>query len=163
MSCWRKVLSFSVGAIAVATLTLSASASQLATESQAAVPKDVQQLIVVDYQAMENSDIAMKLRAKVLPPELKRLQDALQHSGMNVNQSVVQLTFASYRVSGTFRRVLWASPPDSSRYSSSRIISRSTMSKASGAERDDLSDGEYGIERGVFGSDHDDLRFPGSD
>lgn len=98
MSRWRKVLSCSVGAIAVAALTLSASASQLATESQAAVPEDVQQLIVVDYQAMENSDIAMKLRAKVLPPELKRLQDALQQSGMNVNQSVVQLTFASYRV-----------------------------------------------------------------
>ena len=77
MNCWKKVLSFSVGAVALATLTLSASASQLATESQAAVPKDVQQLIVVDYQAMENSDIAMKLRAKVLPPELKRLQDAL--------------------------------------------------------------------------------------
>ncbi len=100
MNRWRKVLSYSVGAIAAATLTLSASASQLATESQAAVPKDVQQLIVVDYQAMENSDIAMKLRAKVLPPELKRLQDALQQSGMNVDQSVVQLAFASYRVPG---------------------------------------------------------------
>jgi hypothetical protein len=98
MNRWTKVLSYSVGMIAVATLTLSASASQLATESQAAIPKDVQQLIVVDYQAMENSDIAMKLRAKVLPPELKRLQDALQQSGMNVNQSVVQLAFASYRI-----------------------------------------------------------------
>jgi hypothetical protein len=98
MSRWRKILSCSVGAIALATLTLSASASQLATESQAAIPMDVQQLIVVDYQAMENSDIAMQLRAKVLPPELKRLQDSLQQSGMNVGQSVVQLTFASYRV-----------------------------------------------------------------
>ncbi len=100
MNRWTKILSYSVAAIAMATLTLSASASQLATESQAAIPKDVQQLIVVDYQAMENSDIAMKLRAKVLPPELKRLQDALQQSGMNVDQSVVQLAFASYRVPG---------------------------------------------------------------
>lgn len=100
MNRWRNLLSYSVGAIVLATLTLSASASQLATESQAAVPRDVQQLIVVDYQAMENSDIAMKLRAKVLPPELKRLQDALQQSGMNVSQSVVQLAFASYRIPG---------------------------------------------------------------
>src|ERR1700734_3371801 len=100
MNCWTRVLSHSVGVIALATVSLSASASQLATESQAAVPKDVQQLIVVDYQAMENSDIAMQLRAKVLPPELKRLQDSLQQSGMNVNQSVVQLTFAAYRVPG---------------------------------------------------------------
>ncbi len=77
-----------------------ATASQLATESQAAIPKDLQQLIVVDYQGMENSDVAMKLRAKVLPPELKRLQDALQSSGMNVDRSVTQLAFASYRVPG---------------------------------------------------------------
>ena len=100
MSRWRKFLGHSAWVVALAMVTVSASASQLATESQAAVPTDVQQLIVVDYQAMENSDIAMKLRAKVLPPELKRLQDALQQSGMNVNQSVVQLAFASYRVPG---------------------------------------------------------------
>ena len=100
MNRWRKLSGYSLGAIAPATVTLSASASKLATESQAAVFEDVQQLIVVDYQAMENSDIAMKLRAKVLPPELKRLQDALQSSGMNVNQSVTQLAFASYRAPG---------------------------------------------------------------
>jgi len=75
-------------------------ASQIATESQAAIPKDVQQLIVVDYPQMENSDVAMKLRAKVLPPELKRLEDALEKSGMNVDQSVAQLAFASYRMPG---------------------------------------------------------------
>lgn len=80
--------------------TWPAMASPLATQSQAAIPKDVQQLIVVDYQAMENSDIAMKLQAKVLPPELKRLQEALENSGMNVNQEVTQLAFASYRVPG---------------------------------------------------------------
>ncbi len=89
-----------LGALAIGMASLSAAASPLATESQAAVPKDLQQLIVVDYQKMENSEIAMKLRAKVLPPELKRLQDALQQSGMNVNQSVTQLAFASYRVPG---------------------------------------------------------------
>lgn len=100
----RRAGQVSLAALALGTFffcgTGSAFASQLATESQAAIPKDVQQLIVVDYQEMENSDIAMKLRAKVLPPELKRLQDALQHSGMDVNRSVVQLAFASYRVPG---------------------------------------------------------------
>ena len=73
-------------------------ASGLATNSQAAVPKDVQQLIVVDYQAMQDSSVAMKLRDKVLPPELKSLQDALQHSGMNIGQSIDQLAFASFRM-----------------------------------------------------------------
>lgn len=97
---WKNILGTAVGMLALAAATLPASASPLAAESQAAVPKDLQQLIVVDYQEMENSDIAMKLRDKVLPPELKRLQDALQHSGMNVSRSVTQLAFASYRVQG---------------------------------------------------------------
>ena len=89
-----------LGGLLLGASSLPAFASPLATESQAAVPKDVQQLIVVDYQKMEESDIAMKLRAKVLPPELKRLEDSLQRSGMNVNQSVAQLAIASYRAPG---------------------------------------------------------------
>jgi hypothetical protein len=96
----RPLAMLALGGAIMAVSALPSLASPLATESQAAVPQDVQQLIVVDYQAMENSDIAMKLRAKVLPPELKRLQDALQSSGMNVDQSVAQLAFVSYRVSG---------------------------------------------------------------
>ncbi len=100
MARWKKNLGNALGALALVVAALPASASPLAAESQAAVPKDLQQLIVVDYQAMENSDIAMKLRDKVMPPELKRLQDALQHSGMNVSRSVTQLAFASYRVPG---------------------------------------------------------------
>ena len=100
MNRCKKVLGCSLSAFALAAVTLSASASPLATNSQAAVPYDLQQLIVVDYQAMENSDVAMKLKEKVLPPELKRLQDALQSSGMNVNRSVTQLAFASYRITG---------------------------------------------------------------
>lgn len=100
MNRWTKNLSCALAGFALAACTLSASASQLASEAQAAVPKDLQQLIVVDYQRMEDSAIAMKLRDKVLPPELKRLQDALQSSGLNVNRSVTQLAFASYRVPG---------------------------------------------------------------
>ncbi|MEO6828185.1 MAG: hypothetical protein ABI164_00125 [Acidobacteriaceae bacterium] len=89
-----------LGACVLLMAALPACASQLATESQAAVPRDVQQLIVVDYPKMANSDIAMKLRAKVLPPELKRLEDSLEKSGLNVDRSVAQLAFASYRVPG---------------------------------------------------------------
>ena len=100
-----RILNGSLGAMlltamALCVASLPASASKLATESQAAVPKDVQQLIVVDYPKMENSDIAMKLREKVLPPELKRLEDSLEKSGMNVDRSVTQLAFASYRIPG---------------------------------------------------------------
>ena len=91
---FRMSLAASALALACATTAL---ASPLATESQAALPYDVQQLIVVDYQEMINSNIAMQLQKRVLPPELKHLQDALQQSGLDVAQSVDQLAFASYR------------------------------------------------------------------
>jgi hypothetical protein len=62
-----------IGMIAVA-LTLPATAAQLGQDARAAIPKDVQQLIVVDYHAMQNSPAAMDLKARVLPPELKQLR-----------------------------------------------------------------------------------------
>ena len=56
-----------------------ASAAQLSSDGKAAIPKDVQQLIVVDYRAMQNSPAAMSLKDRVLPPELKRLETALKN------------------------------------------------------------------------------------
>ncbi len=39
-----------------------ASAAQLSNDGKAAIPKDVQQIIVVDYRAMQNSNAAMELK-----------------------------------------------------------------------------------------------------
>ena len=41
-----------------------APASQLSTDARGAIPHDVQQLVVIDYRAMENSPTAMDLRAR---------------------------------------------------------------------------------------------------
>ena len=76
---------------------VSARAAQLDTDARSAIPHDVQQLIVVDYRVMQNSPAAMDLKARVLPPELKQLETALNKSGMNENQDVEQLAFAAYR------------------------------------------------------------------
>jgi hypothetical protein len=81
-----------------ASTALPASAAQIDTDARSAIPHDVQQLIVVDYRVMENSNAAMDLKARVLPPELKQLETALKTSGMNVNEDVEQLAFAAYRV-----------------------------------------------------------------
>lgn len=85
------------GLILAAALTMPLHAAQLGTEARSVVPHDLQQLIVVDYRAMQNSPSAMQLRARILPPELKRLEDALKTSGLNENQDVEQLAFASFR------------------------------------------------------------------
>ncbi len=75
-------------------------AAQLSSDAKAAVPHDVQQLIVVDYRAMQNSPAAMSLKDRTLPPELKRLESALKTSGLKVDQDADVLTFAAFRAGG---------------------------------------------------------------
>jgi hypothetical protein len=78
-----------------------AQAAQLSTDARTAVPHDVQQLVVIDYRAMENSPEAMELRGRVMPPELKQFDEALTKSGLNENHDVEQLAFALFRPSAT--------------------------------------------------------------
>ena len=89
---------FAAGALLA---SLPAHAAQLGVEARGAIPKDVQQLIVVDYRAMQNSQAAMDLKARVLPPELKDLERALANSGIDNNHDIEELAFASFRVTPT--------------------------------------------------------------
>ena len=86
-------------AVAIATILAPtfASAAQLSSDAKSAIPKDIQQLIVVDYHAMQNSPAAMELKDRVLPPELKRLETALKSSGLKVDQDADVLAFAAFR------------------------------------------------------------------
>ena len=83
----------------------SAHAAQLGNDAKAAIPKDVMQIIVVDYHAMQNSPAAMSLKDRVLPPELKRLETALKTSGLKVDQDADVLAFAAFR-SGDGQRIV---------------------------------------------------------
>ena len=74
-------------------------AAQLTTDARGAIPHDVQQLVVIDYHAMQNSPAAMDLRNRVMPPELKQFDEALSHSGLNENHDVDELAFALFRPS----------------------------------------------------------------
>jgi hypothetical protein len=74
-------------------------AAQLSTDARGAIPHDVQQLVVIDYRAMQNSTAAMDLRARVMPPELKQFDEALTKSGLNENHDVDELAFALFRPS----------------------------------------------------------------
>src|SRR5437773_7635593 len=86
-------------AVAIATIMAPtfASAAQLSSDAKASIPKDIQQLIVVDYHAMQNSPAAMDLKDRVLPPELKRLESALKSSGLKVDKDADVLAFAAFR------------------------------------------------------------------
>jgi hypothetical protein len=74
-----------------------ARAAELSNDAKSAIPKDVQQLIVVDYRAMQNSPAAMSLKDRVLQPELKRLESSLKTSGLKVDQDADVLCFAAFR------------------------------------------------------------------
>ena len=85
-----------------AAVTLSAPfahAAALSSDAKASIPHDVQQIIVVDYRAMQNSTAAMGLKDRVLPPELKKLESALVSSGLKVDQDADALCFAAFRAS----------------------------------------------------------------
>ena len=92
----KKMQTSSIAGLALA-LALPATAAQLGQDARAAIPKDVQQLIVVDYHAMQNSQAAMDLKARVLPPELKQLEQALRTSGLDENHDIEELAFASFK------------------------------------------------------------------
>jgi hypothetical protein len=77
--------------------TVAVQAAQLSTDARTAVPHDVQQLVVIDYRAMQNSTAAMTLRDRVMPPELKPFDEALRKSGLNDNHDVEQLAFVLFR------------------------------------------------------------------
>lgn len=78
-----------------------AQAAQLSTDARGAIPREVQQLVVIDYRAMQNSSAAMDLRDRVMPPELKQFDEALHKSGLNDNHDVDQLAFALFRTSSS--------------------------------------------------------------
>jgi hypothetical protein len=98
MDLLKSFLRVSIPAILFAAAA-SAPAAQLSTEARTAIPHDVQQLVAIDYHAMENSTSAMDLRARVMPPELQRFEDALRKSGLNENHDVEQLAFALFHPS----------------------------------------------------------------
>lgn len=86
---------------ALVAMPFAAGAAQLSNDARSSIPREVQQIIVVDYRAMQNSPAAMQLKDRVLPPELKRLETALKTSGLKVDQDADTLAFAAFHVPGS--------------------------------------------------------------
>ncbi len=101
----RFVLRISIPVMMLAA-TASVQAAQLSTDARTAIPHDVQQLVVIDYHAMQNSTAAMDLRDRVMPPDLKQFDEALRKSGLNDNHDVDQLAFALFRPKERANRLL---------------------------------------------------------
>jgi hypothetical protein len=76
-------------------------AAQLSGDAKASIPRDVQQLIALDYRAMENSPVAMSMRDRLMPPELKTFENSLSNSGLDVSKDVDVLVFAAFTISNS--------------------------------------------------------------
>ena len=96
MKLLKVLAKFSVSALCLA-MTIPVHAAQLSGDARSAVPHEVQQLVVIDYRAMQNSNSAMELRDRVMPPDLKQFDEALRKSGLNDNHDVEALAFALFR------------------------------------------------------------------
>jgi hypothetical protein len=72
-------------------------ASSLGTATRSVIPSEVQQIINVDYRRMRNSDTAMAMKAKLMPPNMKQFEDALKSIGVNPEKDLDQITIASFR------------------------------------------------------------------
>lgn len=82
----KTCIRFAIAPLVLVTATL-AQAAQLSTDARSAIPESVQQLVVIDYRAMQNSTSAMDLRNRVMPPELKQFDDALRKAALTQQQS----------------------------------------------------------------------------
>jgi hypothetical protein len=72
----------------------------LGTSARTAIPSDIQQVISVDYRALKNSPTALAMKQKILPDPLKEFETSLKGVGIDPENDVEQLTFASFRVKG---------------------------------------------------------------
>lgn len=80
-------------------------AGALGTSARTAIPKEVQQIISVDYRALRASESGMALKAQVLPENLKQFEAGLRAMGVDPEKDVGQLTFAAFRTGRGIRTV----------------------------------------------------------
>jgi hypothetical protein len=72
-------------------------AASLGTAARSVIPVEVQQIINVDYRRMKNSDTAMQMKAKLLPPNMKQFEDALKDIGVVPERDLDTITLAVFR------------------------------------------------------------------
>ena len=104
-------------------------ASALGTTAKTVIPRDVQQLIVVDYRALNNSPTALALKNRVLPDPLKQFESNLRSVGVNPNNDVDQIVFASFKQKDGIRIVGIAE----GQFSGPKLLARLKQKKIKGS------------------------------
>ena len=85
-----------VATVIMSLLSTAAWASPLSPAVKKVIPTDVRQIISVDYLTVKKLDMAMTLKAQVLPDNLKEFDSALKSIGVNPDSDLNGITFASF-------------------------------------------------------------------
>ena len=86
-----------VSVVVLVAVSVPVFASSLGTATRSVIPNEVQQIINVDYRRMKNSDTAMAMKTKLMPPNMKQFEDALKGVGIDPDKDLDQITIASFR------------------------------------------------------------------
>ena len=81
----------------VLALAGTALAMPMPSSSRSLVPAEIQQIIGVDYRSLKDSPTAQAMKQQLMPENVKQFEQALKGIGIDAENDVDQLTFASFR------------------------------------------------------------------
>lgn len=81
---------------AAAALVAPAFAAQLGSTAQSVLPSTTRQIVSVNYHRLTASPLALSVEGQVLPDQMRNVQHLLAEGGINVQQNLSRLTFATY-------------------------------------------------------------------
>jgi hypothetical protein len=90
---------------------------------------EVQQIINVDYRRLKNSDTAMQMKAKLLPPNMKQFEDALKDIGIVPDRDLEQITLAVFRTKDNTLQIVGVAQGEFPR---KKLIAKLTKQKVAG-------------------------------
>lgn len=80
-----------------AAFCIQATAAPLSSNARTVIPRDVQQIISVDYRELRDSPMARSLKDQLIPDNVKQLALALRSVGLDPDRDAEQITFITYR------------------------------------------------------------------
>ena len=103
--------------------------ASLGTSARTVIPKDIQQIISVDYRSLRNSPTALALKDRVLPENLKQFETTLRQFGVNPDTDVETLTFASFRTPDKAVKIVGIA---SGQFQTKKILAKMKLKKVKG-------------------------------
>src|SRR6516165_7377995 len=107
-------------------------AASLSTAARSVIPVEVQQIINVDYRRLKNSDTAMQMKAKLLPPNMKQFEDALKDIGIVPDRDLEQITLAVFRTKDNTLQIVGVAQ---GQFPRKKLAARLTKQKIAGKKR----------------------------